>query len=212
MIVWVFFEGGAGGDGVANLLEHASNSISIDSEIKWRIHRYVDNAVKFWAPNLPGLTDRKNTVNQLTAQHIEIANSNDHYLIVTSHDLQFTNVFLNSILPNNKNIKLLLTYNNYIDQQINFLTKNLIEFNRSKLKKYRRSDYAQMDFILNIDAIHDWKYLNNIVSKIGLKLDQKDFEDYKKIVLGELIYTTPGIEYYKSYVNEDNITKYQKIN
>jgi hypothetical protein len=120
MIVWVFFESGTGGDGIANLLEHGSCAESIDGELKWRIHRYVDYSVKFWAPNLPGVADRRNTVDQLTEQHIEIANSNDRYLIITSHDVHLKNVFSNGLVPKEKHIKLLLTYNDFVKQQINF--------------------------------------------------------------------------------------------
>jgi hypothetical protein len=212
MIVWVFFESGVGGDGVANLLEHGSRAVSIDSELKWRIHRYVDYNVKFWAPNLPGLDHRGNTVDQLTEQHIEIANSNDQYLIITSHDLQLKSVFSNNTVPKEKHIKLLLTYDDFVKQQINFKTKNLIEFDQSKLTTYRRVlKHGAMDFILNVDKINDWVYTKNIVDQIGLQLAQKDFDNYKKIVAREMLYDTPGIEHYKSYLI-NGVTKYMKIN
>jgi hypothetical protein len=213
MIIWVFFDAGAGGDGVANLLEHSSNAVSIDGKLTWRIHRYIDNTVKFWAPNLPGLDFRTNTVNHLTEQHVRIANSNDQFLIITSHDLQFANVFLNSSLPENNHIKLLLTSKDFIKQQINFNTKNLVEFNQLQLKPYRLSGpkHGPMDFVIDVDRITDWEYTKEIISKIGLQLGQENFEHYKKIVEGEIMYDTPGIEYYKSFI-DNGITKYLKIN
>lgn len=212
MIVWVFFEAGSGGDGVANLLEHSSNAVTIDGELKWRIHRYVDCKVKFWAPNLPGVPDRRNTVAQLSEEHIKIANKDDQYIIVTSHDLQLKNTFLNSTIPKEKHIKLLLTFDNFVKQQVNFNTKNLIEFDRSQLKIHRQMRHGPMDFVLDVDRITDWKYTKDIVSKIGLQLAQEKFEHYKQIVDGKVKYTTPGIEYYKSYIDTDGIVKYSKIN
>lgn len=212
MIVWVFFEGGAGGDGVANLLEHASNAVSIDGELTWRIHRYVDRKVKFWAPNLPGITDRSNTVNQLTDQHIDIANSNSEYLIITSHDLQLKNVFLNSPVPNEKHIRLLITCDSLTEQEINFKIKNLIEFDQHQIEPADRPKYGSMNAVLNINSIGDWEYTKGIIEKTGLVLAYQDFVHYKKIVAGEIIYNTPGIEHYKSYTDNNRLTKYTKIN
>jgi hypothetical protein len=214
MIIWVFFQGGVGGDGVANLLEHASNAVSIDRKVTWRIHRYVDSKVKFWAPNLPGITDRNNTFNQLNTEHLEIAHSDDQYLVVTSHDIRFNNVFQNNNIPEEKNIKLLLTANNFINRQINFNIKNLNEFKHDQLMQDKQVIHGVMDFVLNVDTMQlgDWKYTKKIIDQIGLTLDQTDFEHYNKIVSGELAYENLGIERYKSYISNDGITKYIKIN
>lgn len=211
MIVWVFFEGGAGGDSVANLLEHASNAVSIDGELMWRIHRYVDRKVKFWAPNLPDAADRSNTVSKLTARHIDIANRDDQYLIVTSHDLQFKNVFLNGILPDKKHIKLLVTRNSLLEQEIDFNIKNLVEFDQQSIKAPAPCRYNNMNAILNVDKISNWEYTRSIVEKIGLVLTHQDFTHYRKIVTGEIVYHTPGIEHYKSYIDNTGLTKYTKI-
>ena len=214
MIIWVFFQGGVGGDGIANLLEHASNAVSIDRKVTWRIHRYVDSKVKFWAPNLPGITDRNNTFNQLNTEHLEIAHSDDQYLVVTSHDIRFNNVFQNNNIPEEKNIKLLLTANNFINRQINFNIKNLNEFKHDQLMQDKQVIHGVMDFVLNVDTMQlgDWKYTKKIIDQIGLTLDQTDFEHYNKIVSGELAYENLGIEHYKSYISNDGITKYIKIN
>ena len=105
MIIWICFQGGTGGDGFANLLEKSSNARTIDEINQWRIHRYVDSKVKFWAPNLQNNADRKNSVNLLNDQQLEIANSNTEYLIITSHDSEFKTILSPNLLPNNKNIK-----------------------------------------------------------------------------------------------------------
>ena len=127
MIIWVWFTAGAGGDGVANLLEHASNARTIDGNKHWRVHRYVDNKVKFYAPTLGELSanSRINTIDLLDDRQLEIANSDTEYLIITSH--VNPNLVSNKI-DVNKNIKILVTSNN---ARYNALTKNLIEFNIS---------------------------------------------------------------------------------
>ena len=39
MQYWVFFIGGVGGDGFANLLEHGTNITPVDRKLKWRLRR-----------------------------------------------------------------------------------------------------------------------------------------------------------------------------
>ena len=64
MIVWIFFSPGAGGDGLANLLEQSPSVIALDGIKPWRIHRYVDGKAKFWAPTLQDTSRRTNKVDQ----------------------------------------------------------------------------------------------------------------------------------------------------
>jgi len=214
MIVWVFFQPGVGGDGVANLLEHSSNAVSLDGKVTWRIHRYVNSKVKFWAPNLFGDSTRTTIINQLTTEQLKIAKSNDKYFVIASHDIEFMKVFQNNSIPEENNIKLLVIHDNFIEQQVNCKTKNLIEFDLSKINQSQSKTFkhSSPDFLLDIKSIQNWEYTKKIVDKIGLTLSQSDFEHYKTIVSGELMYDTAGIEYYKSYVDKDNITKYIKIN
>lgn len=211
MIVWVFFQPGSGGDGFANLLEQSLNVVPLDGNKQWRIHRYVDSKVKFWAPNLCNGEHRNNTAEQLTNYQLEIANSNDQYLVITSHDVELKKTFQKNILPENKHIKILLTSKNIGDARI----KNLIEFNQSLnsqvLEKINNIDPS--NFTMQLDAIpNSWEDIKKLVENFGLDLSEEDFIHYKKIVSGEVLYTTPGIEYYKSVIDPDNITKYIKLN
>ena len=215
MIIWVWFTAGAGGDGVANLLEHASNARTIDGNKPWRVHRYVDNKVKFYAPTLGELSanSRINTIDLLDDRQLEIANSDTEYLIITSH--VNPNLVSNKIAVN-KNIKILVTSNNAL---YNALIKNLIEFNISdpggnypKIAT-AKPGFDLADIVVDIDNImNDWEYTKKFTLNIGLNLAEKEFNYYRKIVTGDLISATPGIERYKSVTGADNIVRYSKIN
>jgi len=215
MIVWVFFIGGSGGDGLANLLEQSSNAVTIDGEKKWRIHRYVDYKVKFWAPTLQNTPERINRVTQLNKQQLEIANSNNQYLIITSHDYQMKDTFLKNTIDEKKHVKVLLTFD-INETQRNFRLKHLIEFNQSEMLQSsainKKNFQTEPNFIIDIkEILNSWEYTKQFTETIGLHLEYKDFEYYKKLVLGEIFDRTPGIEYYKSYVDADNKIHYEKI-
>lgn len=213
MIVWIFFSPGAGGDGLANLLEQSPSVIALDGIKPWRIHRYVDGKAKFWAPTLQDTSRRTNKVDQLTAQQLEIADSNTQYLVITSHDTQLANTFQNDTLSKEKHIKVLLLSKNFNDSLRVGMRKNLIEFNlTAPIIDLEPTISPDMDFILYIDEIiNSWEYTKQFAENIGLSISQSDFEYYKKLVAGELLYTTPGIEYYNSSVDADNIVRYVKI-
>ena len=213
MIIWVWFASGAGGDGVANLLEHASNARTIDENKHWRIHRYVDNKVKFYAPTLgkQNKIHRINTIDLLDDRQLKIANSDKEYLIVTSH---VNPNLVSTKIAANKNIKILLTSNNAV---YNALIKNLTEFNISDLNqnppKIPTADFDSADLVVDIDNImNDWKYTKKFTLDIGLNLAKKEYNYYRKIVTGDLIFNTPGIERYKTVTGADNIVRYSKIN
>lgn len=214
MIIWVFFQAGSGGDGFANLLEQSSNAIALDENKQWRIHRYVDSQVKFWAPNLQNNRTRNNTVEQLNKQQIDIANSNNQFLIITSHDVELKNTFQKNILANDKHIKILLKSSNSKECLTTAMLKNLVEFNQSfNVQKTDNKKIILSNFDVNLDTIPDtWEDIKKLVENLGLHLSKEDFIYYKKIVSGELLHTTPGIEYYKSFIDVDNTTKYIKLN
>jgi len=216
MIVWIFFESGSGGDGFANLLEQSSNVVPLDGNKQWRIHRYVDSKAKFWAPNLQNNGHRTNTVEQLSKEQVDIANSDTQYLIITSHDVELKKTFQQSTISEDKHIKVLLQSKNRNKQLDNARLKNLknlIEFDQSLNNQTLNSlPIVRSNFDLHLDAIPDnWNDIKNLIENFGLNLSEEEFSHYKQIVSGEFIYTIPGIEYYESYVDADNITKYTMI-
>lgn len=223
MILWVFFTGGAGGDGFANLLEQSLNVVPVDGIKTWRIHRYVDNQAKFWAPNLQNTASRINTTDQLTDQQCEIANSNHQYLVITSHDVQLMHTFVNPNIDHDKHIKILLTMTNHFDQLIAVNLKNLIEFDQTLIYDTVNNNANQPTLDLSGEVcldqfdyhfcspLRDWTEIKKLVDDLGLLLTLDDFEHYKKIVTGQLICHTTGIECYESFVDQNNITKYNRV-
>ena len=217
MIIWIGFAGGHGGDGFANLLEHAANARKIDGVDQWRIHRYVDNKVKFYAPNLQNTALRVSTVDLLNDSQLEIANSDTEYLIITTHDTQFQTILSPAVLPDKKSIKILLLSKNYNMARYNYLTKNLEAFDTADLYRlgdnYRQPVTPAADIVVDIDTVVDsWEYTNQVTQSIGLDLAQEDFDHYRKIVTGEFVYCSPGIERYKSVVGVNNMVGYLKLN
>jgi hypothetical protein len=208
MIVWVFFPPGAGGDGFANLLEQASNVVPLDNNKHWRIHRYVNSQPKFWAPTLGNTGSRINTIDLLNEEQLKIANSDDQYLIITSHDC-----LLKNTLPDEKNIKILLKPQDSIKSWISYSLKNLVEFNQKNISLVELEPVDVSKFHVQLDSVPVyWENFKKLTDLIGLKLDQKNYDHYRDIVTGKFLYTTPGIEYYESFIDVDNVTKYTKIN
>jgi hypothetical protein len=213
MIVWIFFPAGAGGDGFANLLEQSSNVVALDQNKHWRVHRYVNSQAKFWAPTLGNTEKRINTIDQLNNQQFAVANSDDQYLVITSHDLTLKTTFLNNTFLDQKHIKILLKPKDSVKSWVNYKHKNLVEFNRLPTTQPELNPLALLNFTVHLESVPtDWKDIKKLTDTIGLNLDEKDFIHYRKIVTGEFQYTTPGIEYYESYIDADNVTKYKKIN
>lgn len=223
MIIWVCFLAGAGGDGIANLLEQASNARQLDKNKSWRIHRYVNNQVKFYAPTVPINSDsansRNNPIEMLDDYQVKIANSDTEYLIITSDNIWYTPDLLYTLVPSNKQIKILVTSKN---SRYNYLTKNLIEFNMLTEKipivvpggpRDEKAAAGAAAAVIDHDNIVDnWEYIKKFTLDIGLDLTQEDFNNYIKIVTGELIHHQLGIEHYKSITGIDNIVRYSKLN
>jgi hypothetical protein len=214
MLIWIFFQPGVGGDGFANLLEHSANAVTIDSNKQWRIDKYVNNRAKFWAPNLNNNTSRYNAVADLNDHQLEIAQSNDQYLIITSHDVALKYTFANDTLSKEKHVKLLLVSNNYTELLITGLHKNLREVDMDQIPKAQPCTiHPDMDLTANIANLQDsWTSTLALTTSIGLDLSQCFYTHYQDILTGKFLYTTPGIRYYQSTVDTNNITRYTQQN
>jgi hypothetical protein len=211
MIVWIFFHGGSGGDGLANLLEQSTNAVAIDKEKKWRIHQYVDLQVKFWQPNLQNNKQRLNRLSQLNNEQIHIANSDDQYLIITSHDILLNETFDIDTVDPKKHIKILLNPKNRHAMNRLFFIKNLINFDNTQ--QYGQVDtsvdLSNFDFVLE-SIPSTWTEMTMLINSIGLKLSYLDFCKYLDIASGKEIIQEPHIGYYESYV-DNNIVKYKRV-
>lgn len=198
---------------MANLLEQSSNAVALDNNKQWRVHRYVDGQAKFWAPNLKLSNLRENTVDQLNSEQLQIAHSKDQFLVITSHDMFFKKTFVNDPLPDSQHFKILLKSQDSRETQINFYRKNLVEFQEKNIVAQNINEALMPGYDVVLPSLpREWPDVQHLACRIGLDLQEQDFVHYKKILSGELKYTTPGIEYYESYNDHDGTVKYLKIN
>ena len=148
MQVWIYFQPGVGGDGIANLLEQSQTVVSIDSNPPvWRLHRYVDGELKFWAPTIDQLhcfrRDQpfKVSNNMLSQRYVELVKSNQN-IVVTSHDIFLKNLRLSDeqhILEFNQ-VKVLITTQNPKQAMMSNLKKTF--FNNLTYIQKTASTYA----------------------------------------------------------------------
>jgi hypothetical protein len=220
MQIWLFFQAGAGGDGVANLLERSKNVTPLDGETGyWRIHRIVDGSVKFYAPTIDKFGCFRHSqvfdqsVNELDSRYVDIVNQNFN-CVVTSHDVSL-DLLVNSdcqdILCKNQ-IKLLLTSNTTDTDAIKSATKNLLP----TIYTHVITDYCpdQFDYVLDVDLVkNDWNYVNRFCKDIGLELDYNEYVQYCDLLKGNKTFMTNNfnVEEWVSTVDQKNIT-YELVN
>jgi hypothetical protein len=220
MQYWIFFEDGAGGDSFANLLEHSNNIETLDQERSWRIHRYVDYRAKFWMPcpdqnhcftNLDPMSKQRGYAfleasNVLLPRYLELVTDNKN-IVVTSRDIQL-NFLLGSdqldILTHNQ-IKILLKIRDNSNTSYYALNKNLQNFRVRQVKNNVNieTDESKFDFVIYFEDLLDWTLASDLFKQMGLVIDNNDFFHWKDIVEQKIIYCTPGIEFYQSYLVND---------
>jgi hypothetical protein len=221
MQIWLFFQAGTGGDGIANLIERSSNITPIDGVTDyWRIHRVVDNDIKFYAPTIDGLDcfrhnqSFKENTNKLKKEYVDIVNQNRN-CVVTSHDVSLEllsssdkqDIFLKN------QIKVLLTSKCSTVAITKFITKNLLP----KLPQTIEPPLLypeKFDYVLDVNRIKtDWEYVKTFCNSTRLDLCKDEYLQYCDLLAGNKTYMTGnvGIEEWKSNINENHIT-YDLIN
>ena len=191
----VFFQPGVGGDGVANLFERSKNITSIDGvKDYWRVHRIVDNDIKFYAPTID---DRgcfrqkqsfKNANNNLKKEYVDIVNQNRN-CVVTSHDVTLESLLASDcldILLKNQ-IKVLLTSTR--DTLFNIIkatTKNLLPtLPPEDTLKTKTTIYPEkFDYVLDVDLVKtSWEYVENFCKQVNLDLTKDEYLEYRNLLL-----------------------------
>lgn len=220
MQIWLFFVPGAGGDGIANLLEHAVNVTPIDGNKDWwRVHRIVNGSTKFYAPNIDLLgcfrhgqpfDSEKNT---LLDQYVNTV-GNGLTTVVTSHDITLRNLqqsHSHNILLKNQ-IKVLLNTNNYQQASINFATKNLQSSWNVHLPKI---DKNKFDLVLDMQKLQEnWDYLIDFCKQLDINLTIDQYHCYQQVAAGntDLMSNNFGIEQYQANINNHTrAITYKKI-
>lgn len=220
MQIWLFFQAGVGGDGIANLLERSNNVVPIDGEAEyWRIHRIVDGSVKFYAPTVDNIgCFRHNqpfdqSTNQLSIGYLDIVSQNLN-CIVTSHDTTLdllANSHCKDILLKNQ-IKILLVSDKCQTVHIKAATKNLLPTLFSAVNSVYCSE--NFDYVLDVDRIQgDWKYLDNFCNEIGIDLPHAEYMQYCDLLTGNRTFMNNNfdIEEWISTIDGTHIT-YKLVN
>lgn len=231
MQIWIYFDPGTGGDGIANLLEHSTNIITLDhgacvhatpERQYWRVDRFVDNRPKFWAPQFDKLhcfrLNQRFTreTNSLSQVYIDLIQSNIN-TIVTSHDCSLKNLHNSDcydIFTKNQ-IKILLQSNNRTQTIQNAFEKNLICYNKNSVPEQRTVPVIDNNFDYVIDAdqlMSSWHEIKLLTQSIGLDLHEKFFDEFSSIISGQQsnLYsvTTPR---YKTVVDHNGVVTYKRL-
>jgi hypothetical protein len=227
MQIWIYFLPGAGGDGFANLLEHADNVETLDSDQdpkRWRVHRFVDDQPKFYANPVDNLRCFRNnrsfllSENQLRPNYVRLV-ENNITTICTSHDV--TKKYLHGsdsrdILEHNQ-VSVFLYHDSYRLCVYQAALKNLepklppdVGDNYYPIRQ--KIDFSQFDFILNIAEIQqNWSAVDKFCNTVGLKLDPERFQEYSKLQAGDDVWYRPRYsnfhpKRYRSTTVGDNTT------
>jgi hypothetical protein len=196
MIYWVIFDGGIGGDGFANMLEHANNIQPADGVLKWRDEVTPSGKIRFWYPIWvePNQWFRYHPpefqygIEELTKTFKTLIDDNVNTVIpVHKSFFEESLRFKYQDIINHPSKKICLyslnhdrVYQDFIDKQ----PPNEIDINNYKpnktfillppdiIRKHKIS-------LIDIDRVwYDWDYLNEKLVKLGIDLPKEVYEKY----------------------------------
>jgi hypothetical protein len=220
MQIWLFFQAGTGGDGVANLFERSKNITPIDNVTDyWRIHRIVDNDIKFYSPTIDNFGcfrynqrfSEEN--NNLRKEYIDIVNQNLD-CVITSHDTTLDLLLASDcqdVLLKNQ-IKVLLTADCSATATKKFATKNLLPVLPKNVPTVVCPE--KFDYVLDVNLVKtDWNYVKTFCNKVNLDLCKNEYLQYRDLLLGNKTYMSGnfGVEEWVSNINGTQIT-YNLVN
>ena len=199
---------------MANLFEHSRNIVPIDGQdVYWRVHRIVDNQIKFYAPtpDAHGCFRQRRPFsisdNTLNPNYIEIVTSGQN-CIVTSHDLTLAALQQSDCQQTltDRQIKVLIRSHDSEKNTWRATTKNLLPKKVPAAKS--QPDPSKFDHVIDIDQMQlDWQTCKDFVKDLGLDLDHKHFVEYQDLLAGHRTHMTHNynVEIYKSRMDGDNI-------
>jgi hypothetical protein len=196
MQYWIFFWGGTGGDGFSNLLEHAEGMEPCDGERRWRIRNVPNGKVAFRGPRFANVPSLFRNHHGFDLSKIRLL---DHYVnliqqgkntVIPAHPWQYEE-FLEQFPQRDiieKDQHKILLYSNDTTRIIqDFIDKNPTsekqkeEIIRVMSNKNVITDSPKLGYKTYIDidrAWKDWDYLNEFLTKIGINLDKKYYDEY----------------------------------
>jgi hypothetical protein len=198
MQYWILYSAGVGGDGFANLLEHANNVFPADGDRIWRFHHYPAD---FYEPGKP-----------LRFYGCHWCLGEQPFRTPFIIDAPVLNPIYEQLIKDQKNTVITAHTDCYLDQIDFFKFKDLVQTNQIKINLYSENyDRVYKDFVakrepgtpreqfitrlkqhnlttltnplidVHIDierAWRDWEYLNQHLNKLGIDLDKAYYDEY----------------------------------
>jgi hypothetical protein len=202
--IWIFFAPGVGGDGLANLLEQCGD-VHIwahdSTQPVWRVHRVVDDQVKFWAPAVDQQHCFRNgrsfelASNQLAEAYVQ-ALSIDKTIVVTSHDILLYNLYRSDCqdLFTRNQIRILLDSRDYRRCLLDLVRKNLMILPAAKLQKdadhaalhaqfqrYQQVDRSRYDHVVWAEDLLDSVELLRFINLLKLDITRDMIDQYRML-------------------------------
>lgn len=196
MQYWVFFHAGVGGDGFANLLEHADNIVPIDNKKLWRKQWTVNGRVKFYGPHwvlgqFKPFRRYNITDYQLNPHYIELVDSNQH-TVVAAHYHYWNEIERfpdrNIIEKNQIKIHVYSTNYNRILEDFSIKTHSKIVDKSQWIQTCKSNVESNLKnsnyhIHINIDqAWNDWAYLQTQLDQLDIQLDKIHYNTYLSII------------------------------
>lgn len=226
--IWIFFAPGAGGDGLANVIElcagmHAWNR-DPDQPV-WRVDRVVDDQVKFWAPPVDSnwcfRTGKwfDQSQNQLNTEYERLVVENKD-LVATSHDILLYNLDRSDrqdVFCHHQ-VSVLLDSRDYSTCRKNLVTKNLMPMDINNLsdnashhplyERYQSCDRSRFDRVVWIEDLDDAEFLQKWLQDLDLLIDSQMIDQYHQLRSGQwrqVLGSTQRPPLFESYVESGQI-------
>ena len=222
MQIWIYFDAGAGGDSLANLIEQCEEIDTLDGVPKrWRIHYYVDNSAKFWAPTLDlnkcfrlERTPFLLKLNQFTDRYLDIV-LNNKSTVCTSHDLTLQHLSQSDCLEviELNQVKVLLEN---VDPVVSYrakITKNLRTGSLIPDKKWVdwniKLDRSGFDYVLDVNQVKtSWEYVNNFCQQLNLTLNKCKYQEWQQALNKT---QDKSIKQYRSIIENNVVIGYEEL-
>lgn len=224
MQIWIHYLPGAGGDGFCNLLEHTNEVLPLDRALKWRVHRYVDDQVKFWAPTV----DHDGTFRSNKSFDLSCDLLTDDYktlvaagvpIVISSHlgNMSYLNSGQGPWQLHQDRISIWLYSNKRNVQCVDRAMRlNLMEYDINNYVRFRESAEISPKADTYVRAVcieeiqQDKLQFFNLLDELGLTMDEQWYHEYLAISKNAHKITTPGVQYWESYL-EGTLLKYRRI-
>ena len=185
--------GGVGGDGFANLLEHADGITPVDHKRQWRQHYVTQGKTKFWHAKwcVGGHAFRGQPVPnaELAPDYVNLVEHNQSTVISAHYDywVQLPYFAQNFIVTHNQMV-IHLYSKNFARVAQDCLIKNnheldtVISSQRHAATEITANLHRlgnRYDLHIDIEQVwQDWGYLDKCLVQAGINLDRKWYDEY----------------------------------